>query len=226
MKFTILQRVFGTYAFASAADQIRPAIRYILASFSGLASMIPLEGRLLDVGGGDGLLAVYLRKIKKRTQPIVGVDIDERKIRVAERLDLPEVEFHHKDVAMIPSNSFDVVTVVHVLYLIPLALRQQFLQHCVRVLKPGGTLVLGVNVDTPRCKYYFSFLQELIMVKLLGLTKGGTVRFQSLDECKTWITKAGAAVSTIKPLHRGRPNSHAVVVASKLPCAYDSVSIG
>jgi hypothetical protein len=59
-----------------------------------------------------------------------------------------------------------------------------------------------------------------------GLTKGGTVGFSPFDRCKTWITKAGAAVSTIKSLHRRRPYSHAVVVAGKLPFGNYSAFIG
>ena len=222
----ILQTVHNAYIFAPVLDRIRPVLRYCLASFSGIASLIPADGRLLDVGCGDGLLVVYLKKIKKRAQFIVGLDIDERKIRIAKQLALPDVEFHHKDMAEMPSNFFDVVTVVHVLYLIPVQLRDQFVRNCIRVLKPGGTLVLAINVDTPRWKYYITFLQELLMVKLLSLTKGETVRFESLDECRMWITKAGATVSAIKPLDRGLPYSHAAVVAQKLPCANYPASIG
>ena len=100
------------------------------------------------------------------------------------------------------------------------------IQHCVRVLKPSGRLVFVVNNTTVRLKYYFTFLQELIVVKLLGLTKGEGLRFQSLDECKTWIIKAGGAVITINSLDRWRPYSHAAVVAIKLPGAESSASIG
>jgi len=219
MKFEIVRTIYSTYAFTSRINRIRPALRYVLASFSGLNALIPPHGHLLDVGCGDGLLAVYLKKIKQRTQRIVGVDIDERKIHITSQLDLPEVEFHHKDVADLPSHTFDIVTVVHVLYLIPIELREQFVKHCVRVLKPGGTLVLMLNIDTPRWKYYFTHGQELLMVKLFGLTKGEAVQFQSLDLCQTWVAKAGAMVCKTKMLGRGRPYSHAAVVAEKVPCA-------
>lgn len=226
MKFPIMQLVFSTYSMASPGNRIRPAVRYALASFSGIASLIPETGKLLDVGCGDGLLAVYLGKVLKRTQPIVGVDIDERKIVVASALDLPHAAFHHKDVAAMPSNSFDIVSAVHVLYLVPRHLREQFIGHCVRVLKPSGTLVLAINMKTPWWKYCFSYLQELLMVKLLNLTAGQTVRFASIDECKGWITKAGATIATVIPLDQGRPYSHAGVVAYKLPSGSSLVSIG
>lgn len=150
LKVAPILTIYSAFAWTSMINRIRPALRYVLASFSGLSALIPSDGALLDVGCGDGILAVYLRQIKKRTQRIVGVDIDERKIHIASQLDLPEVEFHHKGVADIRSQTFDIVTVVHVLYLIPMALREQFVTHCVRVLKPGGTLVLMLNIDTPR----------------------------------------------------------------------------
>jgi 2-polyprenyl-3-methyl-5-hydroxy-6-metoxy-1,4-benzoquinol methylase len=226
MKFVIMQQLYMSFVFAPPLDRIRPVIRYVLASFSGIASIIPQDGRLLDVGCGDGLLAVYLRKIKKRKQPIVGIDIDERKIRVAEQLSLLDVKFHHKDVAEMPPNSYEVVTVLHVLYLIPLHLREGFVRHCIRVLKPGGSFILVINTDKPKWKYYITFLQELLMVKLLGHTKGETVRFESLDECRIWIARAGAEISTIKRLDRGRPYSHSVVLAHKVLFPNTSISIG
>ena len=65
----------------------------------------------------------------------------------------------------------------------------------------------------------------MIMVKLLGLTLDGHVGFEWLDECKTGVAKAGAAVSTIKSLNREQPYSHAVVVAYMLPYGKYSASI-
>jgi len=226
MKFMVIQAVHAAYAFATTGNRIRPVIRYMLASFSGIASLIPEQGRLLDVGCGDGLLAVYLKKIKGRVQSIVGVDIDERKIRIAEQLALPGVTFHHKDVAAMPANSFDIVSVVHVLYLIPAHLREQFVQHCVRVLKPGGTLVLAINMATPRWKYWVTYLQELIMVKLLSLTKGQAIRFSSMDECKAWIHQAGARLISVKPLGKGRPYAHVGLVAKKILDVDGGASVG
>jgi hypothetical protein len=63
------------------------------------------------------------------------------------------------------------------------------------------------------------------MVKFFALTKGETVRFQSLDECRTWVANAGATVFQSKMLGRGRPYSHAAVVARKLNSTNASVSL-
>ncbi len=46
------------------------------------------------------------------------------------------------------------------------------------------------------------------MVALLALVKTEVVRLESLHACKAWIAKAGAAVSTIKPLGIERPYPH------------------
>jgi 2-polyprenyl-3-methyl-5-hydroxy-6-metoxy-1,4-benzoquinol methylase len=218
VKFTAIKTIYASYVFASSTDRIRPVVRYALASFSGLMKLIPREGKLLDVGCGDGLLALLLRTVDGRTQPIVGVDIDSRKIRVAKNLKLQDVIFLHEDVAELPSNAFDVVTVVHVLYLIPVALREGFLRECFRVLKPGGALILAVNMTTPKWKYYFSYSQEVIMVKWLGATKGAIIRFSSYEEVSKWVTSSGGVISTFTAQDQYRPYSHAVVVGGKNPC--------
>lgn len=210
-----MQIIYAAYGFAPPIDRVRPVVRYALASFSELMKLIPREGKLLDVGCGDGLLALLLRLVDRRTQPIMGVDIDSRKIRVAENLKLQDVNFLHKDVAELPPKAFDVVTVMHVLYLIPVALRESFLRECFRVLKPGGVLILAVNMTTPKWKYYFAYFQEVIMVKWLGATKGATIRFSSYEEISQWVTAAGGVISTITTQDQYRPYSHAVVVGRK-----------
>jgi hypothetical protein len=58
MKFAIVRTVYTAYGFTSRINRIRPALRYVLASFSGLNALIPPNGDLLEVGCGDGLLAV------------------------------------------------------------------------------------------------------------------------------------------------------------------------
>ena len=64
------------------------------------------------------------------------------------------------------------------------------------------------------------------MVELLALVKTEVVRLKSLHACKAWIAKAGAAVSTIKPLGIECLYPHPSVVAYKLPGVGPSPPIG
>lgn len=103
----------------------------------------PVEGRdVLDVGCGDGTLARAFSA--SGGARVIGCDADARMIaRAVQRQDASCPAFLVADAAQLPfaDASFDVVSIVTVLAFIPepgAALRE-----IVRVLRPGGTLVLG-----------------------------------------------------------------------------------
>lgn len=97
------------------------------------------DGSLLDVGCGNGRFIANMRQLGWKVQ---GVEFSDDGIRVCRKAGL---EVHHGDLASakFPDDSFDVVTVRHVIEHIPTP--HAFVTELTRVLKPGGTLV----IETP-----------------------------------------------------------------------------
>jgi len=93
-------------------------------------------GALLDVGCGNGRFLRSMRALGWRVQ---GVEFSEDGVRVCRKAKLP---VHHGDLvsAALPDDAFDVITVRHVIEHI--AEPQLFFRELVRVLKPGGRLVM------------------------------------------------------------------------------------
>jgi SAM-dependent methyltransferase len=73
----------------------------------------------------------------------------------------------------------------------------------------------SVNVTRPRWKYWVAYLQELLMVNGLRLTKGATICFQSLEDYVALVEDCGATVTLTRRLDGGRPYAHAVLIARK-----------
>lgn len=96
-------------------------------------------GRMLDVGCGNGR---YLSTMRTLGWDVQGVELSDEGVRVCRMADLP---VHHGDLASaaFPDDSFDLVTVRHVIEHI--ADPQPFMAELARVLKPGGQLV----IETP-----------------------------------------------------------------------------
>lgn len=94
-------------------------------------------GRLLDVGCGGGR---FLRRMQKRGWQVVGTDFDEQATRkVSDRYG---IETHVGDLPQcgLPAASFDAITLSQAIE--HLYDPKATLQECLRLLKPGGLLVM------------------------------------------------------------------------------------
>lgn len=101
------------------------------------------KGRLLDVGCGNGF---FLYQMKKLGWEVVGVEPDGDAVKVAhEKYGLEVFQGTLEDINF-PENSFDVITMNHVIEHVPDPFST--LKECKRVLKPGGKVV----VITPNIK--------------------------------------------------------------------------
>jgi phosphatidylethanolamine/phosphatidyl-N-methylethanolamine N-methyltransferase len=114
---------------------------------ASIAAADRIGGRILDVGVGTGLsLSDY-----KRTTRIVGVDISEPMLRKAHErvrsLNLSNVEslavMDAKNLAF-PDSYFDAVVAQYVITAVPDP--EATLDEFVRVLKPGGELILANHI--------------------------------------------------------------------------------
>lgn len=96
-------------------------------------------GKMLDVGCGNGR---YLSTMRSLGWDVQGVEFSESGVRVCQMENLP---VHHGDLksAQLPDNTFDLITVRHVIEHIPAP--NDFVAELARVLKPGGRLV----IETP-----------------------------------------------------------------------------
>jgi 2-polyprenyl-3-methyl-5-hydroxy-6-metoxy-1,4-benzoquinol methylase len=117
---------------------------------------------ILDIGCGLGLLAFYLRERGCR-QPILGLDVDDRKTRRGKSIAAgryEDVELRHQDVQQaIPAFSGN-VALFDVLHYLPLAGQTSLLAHLAKCVPPGGRLVIR---DCPRDngpRFWMTYLAE------------------------------------------------------------------
>jgi ubiquinone/menaquinone biosynthesis C-methylase UbiE len=107
------------------------------------------KGKILDIGAGTG---DFLLTAKKNGWQTVGVEPSDRARKIAEQKGILFVN----EIGILENNSFDVITMWHVLEHVPnLELQIQELK---RLLKPTGTLIVAVpNFKSYDAKYYDSF---------------------------------------------------------------------
>ena len=183
--------------------------------------------KILDLGCGNGRLYELL---KRKLIDYYGVDNSERMIEIAKGR-YPQISFQVADALNLPfpENFFDKIISIAILFHIPSEeFRLQFLRESLRVLKPGGKLILVVwNLNS--WKRLLLFLKYLIL-KLLRKTEldlGDTyipwgkeilryVHFFTKNELKKLNEKSGFKVKEIKILKRPKSKeSNILLIAEK-----------
>ena len=211
-----LGAISRAYASCPPAIRMRVLGRYVLCPFASLLRAFPQTGRILDIGCGDGLLLFLLsREQNSHARSYVGIDVDRRKIAYATRAAVANAEFRMQDISTVPPEEFDCVSIIDVLYLLPRERWSRFLEQSVRALKTGGLLVVKEVADRPRWKYWIGYLEEVVAIKVLGMTTGDTPHLEPIDVYRSAIAAAGAEVFHVERVDARRPHAHVLLLAKK-----------
>ena len=108
-------------------------IRFLTCPFLRVVEHVPQRAKALDIGAGHGVFSVLA---KDRGAHPTAVDPDARKTR---RLDGVNVVAGYDDCIR---GTFDAVSVIDVLYKVPIGEWDAFLDRIKQRLKPGGILLI------------------------------------------------------------------------------------
>ncbi len=108
-----------------------------------------VKGRLLDIGAGTG---DFLTVVKNDGWQTVGIEPSAKAKEIAIK---KGVNFA-PDLASLESNSFDIITMWHVLEHVPNL--EEYISELKRLIKPTGTIIIAVpNFKSYDAKYYGEF---------------------------------------------------------------------
>ncbi len=100
---------------------------------------VPADGKILDVGCGDGFHLNLLRKYGQKSWTLEGIDMDKRAIDMAEKSGL---KVHRGTVESInlPPNTYDMAFTIQTIEHVEKP--DEVLKAIYKILKPGGRLVI------------------------------------------------------------------------------------
>jgi 2-polyprenyl-3-methyl-5-hydroxy-6-metoxy-1,4-benzoquinol methylase len=211
--------VVSLYDGAPAAVRAHVRVRWATCPMRAVAAAVPPAGRVLEVGCGHGLLSNHLA-LESGARHVLGIDVDRPKIdagNAAARRGGQEgrCRFEVSPPGDLPDGPWDCIAIVDVLYLLPADVQRDLLRSCAAGLGPGGMLVVKEMAPTPRWKAAWNRCQEALAVRLLGITVGeGRFTFVPPEELAAWMAGDGL-VAGHRPLHRGYPHPHHLVVGRK-----------
>jgi SAM-dependent methyltransferase len=207
--------IFSLYSESDLVTKSYLRIKLKICPLVRLESLFPEEGKIVDLGCGNGLFPNILG-IGSYRRHIVGADLDETKIAAAERTKgrLTNIEYAVGNIVTMDYPTGDAFSLVDVLYLIPYEAQETILQKCARALAPGGTLIIKEMDTRPRWKYIWNYFQETLAVKIIGFTLGERFYFRSRDNFENLLSGMGFRVDTVR-LDKGYWYPHIAYVCTR-----------
>lgn len=209
-------RALSLYRDQSQGVRLHTRLRAWSAPLDAVVAAFPLTGRILDIGCGHGLVSneIALRSSEAR---VLGIDLSETKIASARASagTRANVEFRHVALQDVAEPAFDAVGLIDVLYLVPESSWTPFLKTCFERLAPGGVFVLKEIGTEPRWKFERLKLQEFMSTRILRITKGDTMHFESGERLKERLKEVGFENIEICRLDAGFTSPHLLLTAKR-----------
>jgi cyclopropane fatty-acyl-phospholipid synthase-like methyltransferase len=204
------------YQDQSAGVRFHTRMRAWTAPLEAVLTEIPRTGRILDVGCGHGLVANAVA-LRDPGVSVLGVDVSVTKVASAVRTvgARTNVEFRLEPLDSVPERDFDAISLVDVLYLVPAAAWSGFLGAGFERLRRGGVFVLKEIGTAPRWKFERLKLQEFVSTRVIRITQGDVMHFESGDDLAARMRAAGFIDVRWAPLDRGYSSTHLVVTGRK-----------
>ena len=161
----------------------------ILLDLPLIASYLPAEGTVLEIGCGVGALTYALASLRPALD-LLGVDIDEQSIKFAQAYHtLPNTRFLCQRVESVEGR-FDCVMLVDVLHHVPLAQYDHFFSAASRLLVQGGRLFIK---DVERRRGFVSFAMD----RHISGCPADEINLHNCDEMCSLVSKSLGVRSAI-----------------------------
>lgn len=188
--------------------RIHTLIRFLTCPFLRLMPFVPVGGTLLDVGAGHGLFAALAAD---RGTRVVAVEPDIRKL-------FPPL--HRERVRVVAGfdesigGTFDAVSIIDVLYKVPLAAWDSFLGRAASRVASGGVLLIKEQDPTARVKNAWNRMQERA-ASAIGLTLGEAFSYEAPAAFAARLARLGFSEVTIRRVDFGYPHPHVLYIARR-----------
>lgn len=192
-------------------------MRFKSCPFEVIERFVPDDGFIADLGCGTGLFT-NLMAIKSKMRRIIGIDIDERKIKEAAKSlhnDL-NIKFRKEDILSDNSHQlpYKCITILDVLCYFSDNKKRILLKRCYDRLGIDGMLILKDIEAKLHWKFIFTFLQEILMTKIFHFTLAEGLYFRSRSYHTALLKDIGFYVENIN-LSKGYPYSHILFICRK-----------
>jgi 2-polyprenyl-3-methyl-5-hydroxy-6-metoxy-1,4-benzoquinol methylase len=173
-------------------------LRWHLTPYFKMASRLPTQGQILDLGSGHGLLSVALA-LQSPDRKVLGIDHDLSRVTIANQAaeGIPNLRFEKGSILSPPSGKYDGIALIDVMHYFPPQEQEQILGEAAAKLNSGGALILReVNPDGGWISQWNRLYEKL--ATLTGFTrsdKQSHLHFRTPEQWAELLSKTGLQVS-------------------------------
>lgn len=195
-----------TFSRRSLRDRAHILARFLTCPFLRIAPLVPRDGTLLDVGAGHGLFARLAADAG--ASRVIAVEPDVRKVQPVEGVAFVA---GFDDVIR---GSFDAVSLIDVLYKIPLDQWDALLERLHERLRRGGILIVKEHDPTSRLKHRWNAFQESLAASA-GLTLGQSFSYEAPDAFVDRLKRLGFEDVRSERIDAWYPHPHVLFTARR-----------
>lgn len=190
----LLQRYSGQGAFT----RLYLRVRVRLIDFEAIDRAVGKGRRILDLACGFGLVGNYLAR-KDLSRTVLGLDLDEARIRVANAAAESGAQFRVGDITRDLPRGYDTITLFDTLHYFDSTTQREILAACFDVLPSGGRLVLRDQINDRSWRAAWGFVHEWLMTRLkITLTRDSVPRLNFVDSAQLDVMLRSVGFSEIE----------------------------
>jgi SAM-dependent methyltransferase len=187
-------------------DRAHMLVRFLTCPMHRVLDAVPPGGSLLDIGAGHGLFAVLARA--RGARRVVAVEPDARKVRPIAGIDFV-IGFDDSI-----RGTFDAISIIDVLYKIPIDQWNALLTRSRDRLAEGGVLVIKEQDPTARLKNSWNAIQERVAT-ILHLTLGSSFSYEPPAAFMARLQRLGFRDVQARRIDFGYPHPHVLYDARR-----------
>jgi 1-acyl-sn-glycerol-3-phosphate acyltransferase len=143
--------------------------------YSKFDSLVPRQGRILDLGCGYGFMS-YMLQFTSEGRDLTGVDYDEEKIATANHCfsKNDRIRFIQSDATQFEIDRYDAILICDMLHYLQPKEQDTLIEKCMDRLNPGGRLLIREGNTEITRRHRITKLSEFFSTRLLGFNKTST----------------------------------------------------
>ncbi|SRR5258708_958675 len=183
------------------------------APFESIESKVPIQGVIVDLGSGDGLLGNYLA-IASPKRHVFGIELNKERVKNSYK-GFKNTKFLYGNILKADIPKADCILLVHVLHhLNSFDEQEKLIEKCKTKLRKGGKLLIVEISEQPFSKYMFTKFTDMVIVPILFENRifNPNINFRKISDWRKLLKNFGFNVKVSYP-HKGKPFSHVLFEA-------------